>query len=205
MSRQRILALVDTSEVGPLVRAPARTDDRAAADAPGGAVTPASFQDLYVEHFGFVWRCLRGLGVAQGALDDAAQDVFVIVHRRLPEFRGESSARTWLYGILRNVAANQRRGARRSREVLGLASEPACDRQSPHQHVEDREAADFVQAFLATLDDKKREMFVLGLVERMTMPEVAAALGIPLDTAYTRLRSVKQAFARALAERSEAR
>ncbi|HEY3498366.1 MAG TPA: sigma-70 family RNA polymerase sigma factor, partial [Polyangiaceae bacterium] len=62
------------------------------------------FAGTYREHFPFVWRCLRGLGVREAALDDAAQDVFVIVHRRLRDFRGESSLRTWLYGVVRNVA-----------------------------------------------------------------------------------------------------
>ena len=63
-----------------------------------------SFRGVYTEHFPFVWRCLRGLGVAEAALDDVAQEVFLIVHRRLAEFRGDASLRTWLYAIVRNVA-----------------------------------------------------------------------------------------------------
>jgi RNA polymerase sigma-70 factor (ECF subfamily) len=71
------------------------------------------FDEIYRAYFGFVWRCLQGLGVATLHLDDAAQDVFMTVHRRLPEFRGDSSLRTWVYGIVRNVAANHRRSQRR--------------------------------------------------------------------------------------------
>src|SRR5689334_16903611 len=80
------------------------------------------FAAVYQAHFAFVWRCLRGLGVPQAALDDAAQEVFVVVHRRLPEFRGESSLRTWLYAIVRNVAANQRRGHHRTAKLAELDS-----------------------------------------------------------------------------------
>ena len=56
----------------------------------------SDFEAIYAEHFAFVWRCLRALGVSPGALDDAAQEVFLGCIRRFCEFRGESSVRTWL-------------------------------------------------------------------------------------------------------------
>lgn len=164
---------------------------------------PPDFAEVYRAYFGFVWRCLRGLGVPERQLDDAAQDVFVAVHRRLDEFRGESSLRTWLYGILRNVAANQRRSERRRGGVSALDSEPVATGPRPDESAQDRQAADFVAGFVAGLDDKKRDVFVLGLIEQLTMPEVAETLGVPLNTAYTRLRSVRQEFTRALARRRE--
>ena len=55
--------------------------------------------------------------------------------------------------------------------------------------------------FVAGLDDKKRDLFILAVLEEMTIPEVAAALAIPLNTAYTRLRSVRADFERALGSR----
>ena len=158
-----------------------------------------NFDDLYNSHFPFVWRCLRGLGVPPAALDDAAQDVFLIVHRQLPGFRGESSARTWLYGIARHVAANhQRRAQRKQAPLEPLAAEPAHPAPGPDERAADAEAAAFVEAFLADLDDKKRDIFVLAVLEEMTIPEVAATLSIPLNTAYTRLRAVRADFERAL-------
>jgi RNA polymerase sigma-70 factor (ECF subfamily) len=158
-----------------------------------------SFDDLYNSHFPFIWRCLRGLGVPPGALDDAAQDVFLIVHRQLPGFRGESSAQTWLYGIARHVAANhQRRDRRKQAPLEPLAADPANPDPGPDERAADAEAAAFVEAFVAGLDDKKRDIFVLAVLEEMTIPEVAAALSIPLNTAYTRLRAVRADFERAL-------
>jgi RNA polymerase sigma-70 factor (ECF subfamily) len=165
---------------------------------PEGAAGGGDFVAIYRAYFAFVWRCLRALGVAQAALDDAAQEVFVVVHRRLPEFRGDASLRTWLYAIVRNVAANQRRGAQRGRTQTVLDPALASPAPSPLEHVQEREAAEFVRRFARALDDKKRDVFVLALLEQLAIPEVAETLGIPLNTAYTRLRSVRAEFRRAL-------
>ncbi len=159
-----------------------------------------TFDEIYAQYFPFVWRCLRGLGVARGSLDDAAQDVFLVVHRQLGGFRGESSPQTWLYGIARHVASNHQRQARRKQAPLEpLVSEPAHPDPGPHERAADAEAAAFVEVFLAGLDDKKRDLFILAVLEEMTIPEVAAALSIPVNTAYTRLRAVRADFERALA------
>ena len=160
-----------------------------------------SFDALYAAHFNFVWRCLRGLGIAEAVLDDAAQEVFIVVHRRLPEFRGEASIRTWLYAIVRNVAANQRRSAHRKGPPAEL--DPAVPSASPGpvEQAQDAEAARFVAAFLEQLDEKKRELFVLAVLEGLPIPEVAEMLGIPLNTAYTRLRRVRAEFRQALEAR----
>ena len=161
------------------------------------------FEAIYAEHFAFVWRCLRGLGVPDSALDDAAQDVFVIVHRRLAEFRGDSTMRTWLYGIVRNVASNARRSQRRKRDLAPLPRDTAAITGDPQERAQHEQAARFVQGFLEGVDDKKRELFVLAVLEQMSMPEVARALGVPLNTAYTRLRSVRAEFQAALRQRGE--
>jgi len=165
----------------------------------------ASFGALYAEHVGFVWRCLRGLGVAAAGLDDAAQDVFLAVHRQLPGFRGEASLRTWLYAITRHVAANHRRRDQRKGSMLTpLQPElPAVvdPQPGPLERAADAQAAAFVERFLAKLDTKKREIFLLACIEEMTIPEVAATLSIPLNTAYTRFRRVRAAFQRALERR----
>jgi RNA polymerase sigma-70 factor (ECF subfamily) len=161
-----------------------------------------TFDEIYGRYFPFVWRCLRGLGISGGALDDATQDVFLVVHRQLGSFRGESSAQTWLYGIARHVASNHRRRAHRKQAPLEpLLSEPAHPDPGPLERAEDAEAAAFVEGFLAGLAEKKRGLFILAVLEEMTIPEVAAALSIPLNTAYTRLRAVRADFERALEQR----
>jgi RNA polymerase sigma-70 factor (ECF subfamily) len=159
------------------------------------------FDSVYEQHFTFVWRCLRSLGVPAAGLDDAAQDVFLVVHRRLATFEGLSSFRTWLFGIVRHVAFNHRR----TRERKGGLDAPTRDLPSaepgPHESAEAAEVTAFVERFLDGLDDKKREVFALAVLEELSIPEVAEALGIPLNTAYTRLRRAREEFRKALAER----
>jgi RNA polymerase sigma-70 factor, ECF subfamily len=117
-------------------------------------------------------------------------------------FRGESSAQTWLYGIARHVASNhQRRDQRKQAPLEPLVSEPTHPDPGPLERAEDAEAAAFVATFVSGLGDKKRDLFILAVLEEMTIPEVAAALAIPLNTAYTRLRSVRADFERALGSR----
>jgi len=163
----------------------------------------AAFAALYAEHFSFVWRCLRGLGVAPLALEDAAQDVFVVVHRRLFTFQAESSLRTWLFGIVRRIAYRYRRTARRKGPIAELEREPEAPDPGPLERAQEVEAAEFVDRFAGHLDDRKREVFVLGILEGLSVPEVAEALGVPLNTAYTRLRRARLEFRKALAERME--
>lgn len=165
----------------------------------------ASFEELYAAQFPFVWRCLAALGVPQPGLDDAAQDVFVVVHRRLSTFEGNSTLRTWLFGIVRNVASNHRRSAARKQNLAARSEHLAATDSAPDYWVQDLEAADFVRKFLAGLDERKREVFVLAVLEEMSVPEVAEALAIPLNTAYTRLRRAREAFRSALTERKDSR
>jgi RNA polymerase sigma-70 factor (ECF subfamily) len=138
--------------------------------------------------------------VPAASQDDAAQEVFVVVHRRLPEFRGESSVRTWLYGIVRNIASNVRRSQRRKGGLEELQDNEPSEQPDPLRNLETREAADFVQQFLGGLDDNKRDLFVLAIIEQLSMPEIAPILGVPLNTAYTRLRTLRGEFQSALAQ-----
>jgi RNA polymerase sigma-70 factor (ECF subfamily) len=167
-----------------------------------GAASPA-FEAVYAEYFSFVWRCLRALGVRLSSLDDATQDVFVVVHRRLPHFEGRSTMRTWLFGITRNVASNHRRSHARKGEKEAAEEDVAGDDPGPQDVAQDRQAAEFIRGFLRNLDEPKRELFVLCLLEELSVPEAAEALGLPLNTAYTRLRRVRAEFRRALDERGD--
>jgi len=169
---------------------------------PEPAPRPAAFDEVYAAHFPFVWRCLRGLGVPPAGIDDAAQDVFLAVHRQLGGFRGDASMRTWLYGITRHIASNHRRRDRRKGSILEPLQPDLTDpHPDPLERAADAQAAMFVERFLAKLDTKKREVFLLAFMEEMTIPEVAVALSIPLNTAYTRFRRARAEFQRALERR----
>ncbi|HSD87703.1 MAG TPA: sigma-70 family RNA polymerase sigma factor, partial [Kofleriaceae bacterium] len=94
-----------------------------ALDAQDRASAAPSFDEVYAAHFAFVWRVLRTFGVPDAALEDAAQDVFVVVHRRLPEFEGRAAITTWLFAIARRVAGAHRR--KDTGRTEPLADEPA--------------------------------------------------------------------------------
>src|SRR5688500_8604186 len=72
-----------------------------------------SFDELYGTHARFVWRVLRGMGVREAGVDDAVQDVFIVVHRRLPECDGQCALSTWLFAIAYRVACDHRRKHKR--------------------------------------------------------------------------------------------
>ncbi len=173
-------------------------------NAPSAPSAGPSFDAVYDEHFPFVWRCLRSLGVDPHALDDAVQEVFLVVHRQLVYFRGESSLRTWMFGIVRNVAANQRRSAlRRGARLQALEEDLPSVGPGPLDRMQELQTAAFVGDFVARLDAARRDLFVMVLLEELPVPEAATALGIPVNTAYTRIRRLRAAFGKALAKREE--
>jgi RNA polymerase sigma-70 factor (ECF subfamily) len=159
------------------------------------------FDAMYREHFGFVWRTLRRLGVSVDALDDTAQEVFLVVHRRASELRVEGSPKAWLFAIAQRVASDHRRWRRRKGHVLPLESEVPARSQTPLEHAMHREASDLVLDFLAQLDDQRRAAFVLADLEQMTAPEISRATGANINTVYYRIASARKAFVAFVLER----
>jgi RNA polymerase sigma-70 factor (ECF subfamily) len=160
---------------------------------PGEALT---LGEVYREHQGFVWRSLYHLGVARAQVDDAVQDVFLVVHRRLTEFDGRTTLRNWLYGIARRVASQYRRGAERSAQRLRVV--PPSDADDPGDGPR-LEAAQLVRRFLEELDDEKREVYLLAELEGMSATEVAEALDLNVNTVYARLRAARLRFEKVVA------
>jgi len=159
----------------------------------------ATPEQAFERHFSMVWRSLRRLGVAPSSLDDAAQDVFLVLHRRWLDFQHQSSLKTWIYGILLRVASDHKRRARRER--ARWSPEPT-DLESPvelpDRILQQREASHLLHVALGQLDDKERQMLVLVDLEEGSAVEAAEALGINLNTAYSRLRRGRQSFEKAL-------
>jgi RNA polymerase sigma-70 factor, ECF subfamily len=151
------------------------------------------FAEVFEAHQDFVWRTLRYLGVAESDLEDVAQDVFVVVHERLAAFRGDSSVRTWIYGIALNHArAWRRKGTRREQPVAAVP-----ENAGPGEQVAIALRRRLLAA-LDALDDDKRAVFVLHELEQRSMEEVAQIVGCGLFTAYARHRAARKKLAELL-------
>ena len=163
---------------------------------PQDAAAP-TFDAVYAAHVGFVWRIVRTFGVPEALLEDAVQDVFVVVHRRLPEWEGRAAVTTWLFAIARRVASvHRRRADKRTRELpmeqIDQASEPRA--ADPFADLARAQAAATVLAILERIDEDKRIVFALVELEQLSVPEVARMLELNLNTAYSRLRLARAAF-----------
>jgi len=169
---------------------------------PAGMST--SFEEIYAGHFDFVWRSLRRLGVPVAEVNDATQEVFIVVHRRLQDFEARSALKTWLFGISLRVASDRRRSARRRPEAPLGRDVPAPAFTDPHEAAARAQAVRVLYSLLEELSDEKRQVFVLAELEQMTAPEIAEALSINLNTVYSRLRAARREFDAALTARRDA-
>lgn len=170
----------------------------------GPGVTPvASFEELYAEHFDFTFRSLRYLGVPSPALEDAVQDLWLTVHRRLSDFEGRSSYRTWLFGIALNIARQLRGNQRRAPERTPVTEALPSQAPGPDRVQAGREALALVQRYLDTLAVERRVLFVSHLIEHLDAAECAELLGVEVAVIYPRVRDLRRGFQRWLAQQEQ--
>jgi RNA polymerase sigma-70 factor (ECF subfamily) len=157
------------------------------------------FHALYSDQFDFVLRNLKRLGVPPAGLDDAVQEVYLVVLRRLRDLQHDAHLKAWLFAIIIRVAGNQRRSLRRrgTPEQLGERS-IASTQPGPFDLTARAQAARFLHDFLNRLDDNRRAVFVMAELEQLTAPEIAEALGANLNTVYSWLRAARIAFSNTL-------
>jgi RNA polymerase sigma-70 factor, ECF subfamily len=160
----------------------------------------AAFEEIYKEHFAFVWRSLRRLGVPESDVSDAAQDVFLVVHRRLDEFEGRSKMTTWLYGICLRVARDRKRLAhnRRRSDDDSPLDEAVDENVDVAGEAERRQGIRLLQALLDMLSEDQREVFAMYELEGYGGEFIADQLKIPIGTVHSRLRLAREAFERNL-------
>jgi RNA polymerase sigma-70 factor (ECF subfamily) len=158
------------------------------------------FEQVFKEHAARVWRALRTMGVPAHQVEDAAQEVFIIVSEKLGEFEGRAKLSTWIYAITYRVGSNYRAKARRQPRLASLEDTDLSMGETPEQHLSGKEAARFVENFCAQLEDGMRDVFVLCLLEQQPSVDVAAMLGINTNTVYSRVRLLRESLRAALAQ-----
>jgi RNA polymerase sigma factor (sigma-70 family) len=155
-----------------------------------------AFRELYRGEFAFVWAAARRFGVPPGTVEDAVQDVFLTAYRRLDQLHFEVSARAWLHGVTRRVAARYRRSADRlHRRLAAVAAVPRGSGEPPQERV--ATALQLEQA-LARLGERTRAAFEMSELLGMSGPEIAGELGIPVATVYSRVRLAREQLLREL-------
>lgn len=155
---------------------------------------PPVFATIYTENFRYVWQLLSRYGVRSADLEDLVQDVFLTAHRRLPTFDTERPIRPWLGGIAYRVALAEHRRFRSRYEDIGTVPVQVAPDVSPEKRLMLKQQYARVRTALGTLDFDKRAIFVMHDMEGMSGPDVADALGLPLNTVYSRLRRARRRF-----------
>jgi RNA polymerase sigma-70 factor (ECF subfamily) len=160
-----------------------------------------TLEDVYRDHFDFVFRQAARLGGPGIDAEDAAQEVFMVVARKLETFDASSLITTWLYGITLNIVRSQRRRAR-IRRLFELGEEKS---EVPVRSLDRAEVLDahrIAYAILDKLAPKKREAFILAEFEGLSCEEIAQLTDSKTETVWSRLHYARKEFADRLAART---
>jgi RNA polymerase sigma-70 factor, ECF subfamily len=154
------------------------------------------FSSVYEAWFDPCLRWLRALGIPDAELEDAGQEVFVVVHRKLASFDGDRLP-AWLYRIAANTASDHRRRAWFRRLWTRTRSDTdqlVCRRELPDALAERREAQRKLQRLLARMSEKRRVAFCLFEIEGYSGDEIALLLDVPVATIWSRLHQARKEF-----------
>lgn len=165
-------------------------------------------QQVYLQHGAFLWQTLARLGVREADLDDALQDILMIVHRRLDSYDPKRAAlRTWLFGIAVKVSQAYHRRSRSRREVFeappdtdgkhGDAATQAVEEATPEVELERQRARAELGRMLDSLTPVKRATFVMFELEGLCCETIADIMGVPVGTVHSRLNAARRDFRRA--------
>jgi RNA polymerase sigma-70 factor, ECF subfamily len=160
-----------------------------------------SFDSIYRDLFEDVAHWVRALGAHDADVEDLAQEVFIIVRRKLPGFDGQNLG-GFLYRIIQRTVRDHRRSVW-CRHLRGRP-EPlsALDSMSPTgvDAVQRHEGRRLLDAILARMSEKRRAAFILYEIEGYSGEEIARIHGIPLKTVWTRLHHARKAFVRLVSD-----
>ncbi len=157
------------------------------------------FRALLAAHFDFAWRTLRRLGVAPADVDDAAQEVSVVLARRLADVQ-PGRERAFIFATCVRVTATRRRSERRRLELAVAELEHVESAElSPDELTGLARARPLLQRILEEMSDEFRSVFVLAELEELSVPEIADLLDIPIGTVSSRLRTARERFRASIA------
>ncbi|HXK16229.1 MAG TPA: sigma-70 family RNA polymerase sigma factor [Polyangiaceae bacterium] len=159
---------------------------------------------LYRAHGAAVSRWVKRLWGRQDA-EDVLHEVFLVVQRLLPEFRGDAALSTWLYTITTRVVSNRRRKERWRRLLFARAvPELQVERSSietPLAGALRDQTAGIVYATLDELSERDRTLLIMFELEGLPIAEIMAVLSISEDNAWVSLHRARARFRKAYVKR----
>jgi RNA polymerase sigma-70 factor (ECF subfamily) len=161
------------------------------------------FRTVFELEANYVARSLRRLGVRPNDVEDATHEVFVAVHARLGEYDPARPIKPWLFAFAYRVACAEKRRPHRRMDLREELPEVPDERGNADEIVEQNERRALLFAALAALSEEQRAVVVMHEIDGISVPEIAAAFDIPLNTAYSRLRLGREELARAVRRRKE--
>ncbi len=160
-------------------------------------MTDARLEDHYRQHFAYVWKSARRLGVSEADADDVVQEAFLVA-RDLLDAKSPADVRSFLFGVVYNVVRRHRRRLKSSPQTTSAIDDlPDASARGPTASTERMEAARLLERLLALLNDEQRAVFVLAEIEHKKLREIGQILGINLNTAASRLRLARARLAEA--------
>lgn len=153
----------------------------------------AAFEEMYRAHAARLYSlAFRMTGSAEAA-EDLLQDIFLLAHRRLAGFRGDSALGTWLYRLATNQCLDylRSRTARMAKTTDSLDEADAAEPPAPAPAVPAAVSRLDLDRAIATLPPGCREVFVLHDVEGFEHAEIAALLGISAGTSKSQVHKAR--------------
>jgi RNA polymerase sigma-70 factor, ECF subfamily len=183
---------------GKLTHAPASVDQ--------GGTKPLRFEEVYAEWMDEICRWVRAFGGLDADLDDLAQEVFIVVRRKLPEFDGVNLA-GWMYRITQRTVRDYRRRTWFRRFLFMRHSDPIEDQPSqlltPAEWLERREAEHLLAEILKNMTERRRTAFILFEIEGYSGEEIAELENVSVNTVWTRLYHARKDFLSLIARARE--
>jgi RNA polymerase sigma-70 factor (ECF subfamily) len=157
------------------------------------------FRAYYTEHASYVFHSLRRLGVHEADREDLVHDVFITAFRRIDSYDHSSPLRAWLFGIAYRKASDYRRLARHQRETSAGGDVEAADlADGPEEQLRQTQQRRLIFAALEKIEFDRRAVFVMHDIDEVPVPVIAGQLGLPVNTAYSRLRLARSEFEQAV-------
>ena len=161
-----------------------------------------SFELIYDEHFDYVWRTARRLGVKADEADDVVQEIFLAVHILLPRYES-GNVRGWLYAIAVRTVMHHHRSRRRFTDNHQTSDEldamPDANEPGPESSAATGESIRLLERLLDRLDTEKRAVLVLAGIEQKSLAEIGAILDLNINTVSSRLRAAREQLQEGLA------